>query len=185
MEPTNTMEVFREILERIESEDIAYMIVGSVGSIIYGEPRMTKDLDVVVKVVPKDAKIIESLFPIEGFYCPPLEVLRDEIVRRGQFNLIHHESGLKVDVIVCKNAPHSQEEFKRRRRVDIWEGFLAWVASPEDVIIKKLDYYREGRSDKHLADIRGILSHMEIDEKYLHKWVSDLGLTQFWELANR
>lgn len=143
---------------------------------IYGEPRMTHDLDLVVEVAPGDAARFGELFPEERFYCPPIEVIRSEIVHRGQFNLIHHDSGLKIDLMIRKETAHGRGEFARRRRVPFWEGTEAFVASAEDVILKKLDFFRQGGSEKHLRDIRGILAETEIDRAYLDLWVGKLGL---------
>lgn len=178
------MDVFREILEKLEMENIPYMVVGSLSSIVYGEPRMTKDMDIVIDIQAQDADKIEQLFPLEGFYCPPSEVLKSEIVSRGQFNLIHHESGLKIDVMICKQSPHAIEEFKRRQKISFWKNFEAWLATPEDIIIKKMEYFRDGGSEKHLRDIRGILANSEVNNEYLNDWVLRLGLQEEWLKAS-
>lgn len=178
------MDVFREILEKFETERIPYMVVGSLSSIVYGEPRMTKDLDIVIDIQAQDAGKIEKLFPLDGFYCPPSEVLKAEIVSRGQFNLIHHESGLKIDVMIRKKSPHAIEEFNRRQKISFWKNFEAWLATPEDIIIKKLEFYREGGSEKHLSDIRGILANSEVNQEYLKGWVLQLGLQAEWLKAS-
>jgi hypothetical protein len=94
----NIMTVFQDVLARFEEAQIPYMVVGSLSSIVYGEPRMTKDMDLVIDVPAQDAAKFEFYFPFEGFYCPPTEILKDEIIQRGQFNLIHHDSGLKIDI---------------------------------------------------------------------------------------
>ena len=176
----NLFDVFRTALEKLDQASIPYMVVGSVASIVYGEPRMTKDMDVVINVRPEDASKFETLFPLSDYYCPPREVLIDECLNRGQFNLLHPASGLKIDIIVMKNNPHSLEEFKRRSKISLWDGFEAYVAAPEDVIIKKLLYYQEGRSEKHLTDIKGILSQTPIDKNYLERWIKTLRLEEFW-----
>lgn len=113
----NVMKVFQDVLARFEEAEIPYMVVGSLCSIVYGEPRMTKDMDLVVDIPAKDAGKFEFYFPFEGFYCPPAEILKDEVIRRGQFNLIHHESGLKIDIILRKQSPHALQEFDRRKKV--------------------------------------------------------------------
>ena len=177
------MEVFKDVLSRLENASLSYMVVGSLSSIVYGEPRMTKDMDIVIDIPAKEASIFQTLFPFEGFYCPDADILKAEIVSRGQFNLIHHESGLKIDVIVRKNSPHAVEEFQRRKKISFWRGFEAFVASPEDIIIKKLECYREGGSEEHLTDIRGILANSDIDQAYLDKWLQTLGLTQYFAKA--
>ena len=172
--------VFFSVLEKLEKENIPYMIVGSLASMVYGEARLTRDMDLVVDIQPQDAHKFETLFPLNDFYCPPSEILRSEVIHRGQFNLIHHESGLKVDILIRKDSPHSKLEFTRRRKLPFWEGAEAYIASPEDVIIKKLSYFREGGSDKHLKDIRGILSETPLDQNYLQHWIADLRLEKEW-----
>lgn len=172
------IDVFQSVLKILETHQLPYMIVGSVASIVYGEPRMTKDMDLVIDLPLESANRFETFFPEDQFYVPPREVLHDEIVQRGQFNLIHPSSGLKIDVIVKKNGDHAREEFSRKRKMPLFPGFEAWIASPEDIILKKLDYYREGGSEKHLTDIRGILANSSIDRDYLELWLKKLGLTE-------
>ena len=108
------IESFLNVIALLEKEQIPYMVVGSLASMIYGEPRLTHDMDLVVDILPGDATKIEKLFPSENYYCPPLEILRPEINHRGQFNLVHHESGLKVDLIVRKQSPHALMDSVRR-----------------------------------------------------------------------
>jgi len=177
----NVVKVF---IDKLNSTDIDYMIVGSLGSIIYGEPRMTRDLDLVINIQSKDAKLISKLFPIKDFYCPPDEVIIQEVITKGQFSLIHHKTGFKVDLIVCKNNAHSIKEFERRKKIEIFEGLSAYVASPEDIIIKKLIYFKEGRSQKHIDDIKGMLANTEINNDYVNEWIVLLGLVKEWALIS-
>lgn len=121
------MTVFQDVLARLEEAQIPHMVVGSLSSIVYGEPRMTKDMDIVIDIPVQHASEFEFYFAFPGFYCPPAEILKDEIVNRGQFNLIHHESGLKIDLIMRKLSPHSIEEFKRRKKISFWKGFEAYI----------------------------------------------------------
>ena len=180
---TSLVDVFSEVISRLETHRFDYMVVGSIASIVYGEPRLTKDMDLVIDLSPQDLSRLTALFSDEAFYCPPEEVLRDEFVRRGQFNLIHPSSGLKVDFVFRKNSPHGQKEFMRRRRIELWPGLSANLAAPEDVILKKLDFFREGGSQKHLLDIKGILAQTEVDSSYLAEWVKLLGLESAWRSA--
>ncbi len=178
------IEVFSQVIQRLELEKIEYMVVGSIASLVYGEPRLTKDLDLVLALHPRDLLKLEKMFSSDEFYCPPIEVMTDELLRQGQCNLIHPSSGLKIDLIFRKNTEHASEEFSRRQRVTLWEGFTAQVAAPEDVIIKKLEYFREGQSQKHLQDIRGILALTPVDESYLQSWIRRLGLANQWALIS-
>ncbi|MEQ1666176.1 MAG: DUF6036 family nucleotidyltransferase [Bdellovibrionales bacterium] len=175
------LKVFLSVIKKLESQNIPYMIVGSVGSMVYGEPRLTHDMDLVIDILPADANKFEMLFPLAEFYCPPPEVLKAEIVSRGQFNLIHQGSGLKIDIMLRKTSEHSAEEFERRQRVPFVEGVQVYMACPEDIIIKKLDYYRQGGSEKHLRDIRGILSESAVDSEYLNTWIEKLSLSREWK----
>ncbi|MEI6806341.1 MAG: hypothetical protein WCK49_07550 [Myxococcaceae bacterium] len=171
---------FLEVTQKLEAAEIPYMIVGSVASMTYGEPRMTHDLDLVVQVMPRDAAKFEQIFPSEEYYCPPEEIVKPEILRQGQFNLIHHDTGLKIDIVIRKGSEHAKMEFARRSRVPFWQNSEVFMASPEDVILKKLEYFREGASQKHLRDIQGILAQTQIDETYLQSWISKLGLERQW-----
>ena len=175
---------FLEVTGKLEAAEIPYMIVGSVASMTYGEPRMTHDLDLVVQVLHKDASKFEQIFSPEAYYCPPEEIIRPEILRQGQFNLIHHDTGLKIDLVIRKGSEHGKTEFARRKQVPFFESSDVFMASPEDVILKKLEYYREGGSQKHLRDIQGILVQTQIDESYLQGWITKLGLQVQWTELN-
>jgi len=138
-------------------------------------------MDLVVELKTGSVQKLTAHFDEEEYYLPPEEVIMSETTSRGQFNIIHHDSGLKIDFMIRKDSPHSIEEFHRRRRLPFTSDFSAWIASPEDVIIKKLSFYREGGSEKHLTDIRGIVAQSELDETYLNRWISDLQLKTYWD----
>ena len=124
---------------------------------------------------------LETIFPITEFYCPPIEILNSETTHRGQFNLIHQHTGIKIDIMIRKNTDHAKTEFDRRQKIPFWQGTEVYLATPEDVIIKKLSFYREGGSEKHLKDIRGIMIESNIDKDYLHKWIQNLNLSPQWD----
>ena len=104
-------------------------------------------------------------------------------MRRGVFNLIHQDSGIKVDIVLNKKSEISKSELSRRQKVEIIPGLEAYIATPEDVILKKLEFYREVGSEKHLLDVREILSFTEVDLSYLEKWVAQLNLKSEWTKA--
>lgn len=122
-------------------------------------------------------------FPAEDFYISE-EAVRDAIVRHSQFNIIHPQSGLKIDVMIPDASAFDRSRFSRARRVHTGIDWDASFATPEDVIIKKLEYFKEGRSDRHLRDIAGVLktSGDEIDLAYIRRWVAELALNDVWEL---
>ena len=67
--------LFRIFISRLNSLDIRYVITGAVASIIYGEPRLTHDLDLVIELDPDDVQRFADAFPIDDFYCPPPEII--------------------------------------------------------------------------------------------------------------
>lgn len=174
------IEVFSEVIQKLEIQKINYLIVGSIASMVYGEPRLTRDMDVVLDIKSDDAQKFETLFQQPNYYCPPYEVLSDEIRNRGQFNLLHVSSGLKIDIMIKKTTAFDQSRFDRVQKIELWPGLFAKLASAEDIIIKKLEFYREGGSEKHLRDIRGIQTNTELDEAYLNEWISKLHLEKEW-----
>ena len=178
--------IFSIYTSRLNSLNTRYMITGSVASIVYGEPRMTHDIDLVMELEYEDAESFAKAFPIEKFYCPPTEVIKVELGRsfRGHFNLIHHETGFKADVYLRGKDPLHEWALKNRKKIE-FEGEYIWVASVEYVILRKLDFYKEGKSEKHLRDIKGILSISgdDINFEELEKRVESLGLSKEWHLA--
>ena len=179
---------FQIFLSQLEVLGFQYMVTGAVASIIYGEPRLTHDIDLILEMKVSDAQRIVNAFPTDQFYCPPIEILEQEARRslRGHFNLIHHASGFKADIYLKGKDKLHTWAMVRRKQVELY-GLQIWVAPPEYVILRKLEYYREGKSDKHLNDIAGMteISKEQIDFKELEKWIRNLGLGKEWEEAKR
>lgn len=150
--------------KKFEELQLRYMVTGSVATILYGDPRLTNDIDLVVFCKPHNGKQFDvdafaKAFPIDEFYCPPEEILELETKRsqRGHFNLIHHETGYKADVYVANRNPFFDWALGNIRRIPVAESFIS-VAPPEYVLISKLSYYKEGGSEKHMTDLRGVLA---------------------------
>ena len=180
------LNLFKIFVSRLNKLNITYMITGAVASIIYGEPRLTNDIDLVVDLKDSEVQDFVSIFPIEDFYCPPLEVIELEIRRsqRGHFNLIHHETGFKADIYTSGREELHRWGLQHRIKIDI-EGEEFWVAPVEYVILRKLEYYREGRSEKHLRDISAILalSSKEIDFTFIEQKIETSLLEKEWQAA--
>jgi hypothetical protein len=144
----------------LNQANIEYMVTGSVASILYGEPRMTHDIDLVIKLSEDDVSGLSKVFPDEQFYSPPTDVVLSEIARevRGHFNIIHHRTGLKADCYPVGKDPLHQWAMGQRRTIKFDNDEIC-VAPPEYVIIRKLDYFREGGSEKHITDIKKMLKY--------------------------
>jgi hypothetical protein len=179
--------LFHIFVSRLNKLAVNYMITGAVASIIYGEPRVTNDIDLVIDLKDSEAEQIVGAFPIEEFYCPPAEVIELEIRRseRGHFNLIHHESGFKADMYTSGRGELHNWGLQHRKKVNV-EGEDFWIAPVEYVILRKLEYFREGGSEKHLRDIAGMLAltSKNIDFAFINEKIKMMVLEKEWQAAN-
>ncbi len=173
-----------DFIEPLDRERIPYAIVGSVAASVYGEPRATNDVDMLILIREADVERLQKAFPEEQFYLPPAEVIRAELKRRegAHLNVIPLETMLKADLY-----PLSAEEAEwlaRRREMRIADRPV-WLAAPETVIIHKLRFHREGGSEKHLRDVRGMLavSGDKLDRGWLDDEILRLGLQNEWNLV--
>ncbi len=176
-------DLFTLFTSRLEAAGIDAIVTGSVAAMLYGEPRLTHDIDLVVLLDERSIRALVRAFPDEEFYCAPAEVIRVEAQRaqRGHFNIIHHETGFKADIYICGEDPLHRWALANRRRIPLGDSVIS-VAPPEYVIARKLQYYREGHSAKHISDIRGILRQQgtDIDSKELESRVAELGVQAEW-----
>lgn len=167
---------------------IEYMITGSVAAAIYGEPRLTLDVDLVVALRRGDAARLIKAFPAKDFYVPPMETLTEEAARprHGHFNLFHLVSGLRADVYLMGDDPLHAWAFKRRREVEI-AGETVSLAPLEYNIVRKLEFFRDGGSEKHLRDIAKMLrvSADLIDRPLLVAKIREQGVEREWDQAQR
>jgi hypothetical protein len=181
MPEPNLFEVFTGPLNEL---GIRYMVTGAVASIIYGEPRVTNDIDVVIEIPAHRVEDIIRAFPLSDFYCPPVEVIKLEAGRsvRGHFNIIHHETGLKADFYMMGQDELHHWAMPNRKRIEL-EGTHFWVAPPEYVILRKLEYFKEGGSDKHLRDISTMIevSGDQLDLKEIQERAEKYGLAKEWK----
>lgn len=166
-------------VEPLEHLEVPYMITGAVASVIYGEPRFTRDIDIVLQLREADVARFSTAYPEEDFYIPPAEVLQEEIAKpsRGHFNLIHHDTALRADIYLRGDDPLHAWAFARRRRMAV-DDLDVWVAPIEYVVLRKLEYFRTSGSDRHLRDVNMMLriSGEIVDSRELDRWVGRLGL---------
>ena len=163
-----------EVVDRFDAAAVEYMIGGSVASSIYGEPRTTRDIDIVVAVDDSSLRNLFGRFDRDHVYID--EPASDEPIRAGQmFNLLDLRGGWKVDLVVRKSRPFSVVEFSRRQRLEVL-GVTAWVASVEDVILTKLEWAARSGSSRQIDDVRGIVAVQgaTLDVTYLRYWADQL-----------
>ena len=167
----------------LERAGLPYMVTGAAAAILYGQPRTTNDLDVVLELKVADLPRLRATFPESDYYLPPDEVIQVELQRtqRGHLNTLHHDSGFKADLYPMGDDALHRWAFPKRRAVP-HGGSTIQFAPPEYVILRKLEYFREGGSTKHLTDIRAMLdvSGDSIDRIVLAEWITRLGLQAEW-----
>jgi hypothetical protein len=179
-------ELFLLFVRPLNLAGIRYVVTGSVAAIFYGEPRLTHDVDFVVFLREADIEGLAKVFPATDFYLPPPETIAAEARReqRGHFNIIHIETAFKADMYLTGRDELNAWAFRLRRQVQ-FERETVMLAPPEYVIVRKLEYHREGGSEKHLRDIRSMLavSGEQLDRSALKEWIEQRGLQTEWRLV--
>jgi hypothetical protein len=173
----NELDVVRDVSQRLNAAGLQFMLTGSMAMNYFAQPRMTRDIDIVIALPGSDAPKITSIFSPDYHVSP--EAVREAVVHESMFNLIHEDSVTKVDFIVRKQSPYRLAEFERRKRIAI-EDFSTWIVSKEDLIISKLDWAKETRSTQQFGDIRNLVS-TGCDTDYIARWTGILGLGNLWK----
>jgi hypothetical protein len=162
---------------------LSYMVTGAVAAVVYGEPRFTRDVDLVVSLRPDDALRLATAFPAQRFYVPPPEVIAEESrrARHGHFNLIHLDTSLKADFYLAGDDPLHAWGMERRTCHDV-NGTPVWIAPLEYVVVRKLAWHRDSGASRHLEDIRAMLrvSGDRLDRAAVTRWVELLDLSGEW-----
>lgn len=171
----------------IERLDVPFFIAGSFASNAYGFYRATADADLVA-----DLKIrhVEPLVAtLSGRFYIAEEAVRQAVMNRGSFNVIDLNTSMKVDIFAMKREMFQIEEMQRRvRRALTPDGATeTWLATPEDTILAKLDWYRLGGgvSDRQWGDVLGVMKVQaeNLDLAYLRRWADELRLRDLLDRA--
>jgi hypothetical protein len=174
MAGSEELEVLKEVTGRLDRANIAYMVTGSMATNFYTVPRMTRDIDIVVELEEEDLSRFISLF--ESDYYLDSETVRDAVKNRGIFNLIQNEYVIKIDFVVRKDTPYRRREFSRRKKITI-DGQQLYVVAAEDLILSKLVWAKDSRSELQLSDVRNLLRSVKrLNRRYLARWAKELSV---------
>jgi len=163
----------KELIEKLNRQNIPYMLSGSVSSSLHGEPRATRDIDIVIAATEEQVLNFAGTLG-EGYYVS-LDAVRGAFAHSSTFNVIDSQSSWKADFIIRRDRPFSHQEFERRCSAKVM-GLDVWVTSPEDIILSKLEWAKDSRSEQQFRDALGVavVQWNRLDMDYLHKWAREL-----------
>jgi hypothetical protein len=172
---------FGGVIDILETIGIEYVIWGGVAVVMYGEPRFTQDMDIVVRLHHNEVNTLARLLEEDGYYVS-VEAIRDAMDKHFYFNTIHLETGIKIDFRVAERDPIHAWAFKHRRMKYFDEFRQAAYMPAESVILTKLHAYQDSQSPRHLDDVAGILrvSGPELDLAYITRETARIGAFGVW-----
>lgn len=178
-------DLFRRISTLLQHAGIPYMLTGSFASSIYGMHRGSADVDFIIDANEIGVSRLLDQLPKQDFYSDLNQAL-DAFRHQSMFNVMDHVTGLKIDFIFLKSRGFSQEEFHRRKQATVW-GVPLYIATPEDIVLSKLEWAKLGKSSRQIEDAAGILKVRsgELDRPYIEKWVAELGISFEWARARQ
>jgi len=175
------------VTDALDTLGVPYAIGGSLASAVHGVMRATMDADLVADLRLEHAEpLVRELG--DAFYAD-IEMIRNAIRRHGSFNLVHFETSFKVDVFVAKPRPFDRAQLARRQSYLLSEDpqRYAYVTSPEDIILSKLEWYRMGGcvSDRQWRDVLGVLRVQgdRLDRSYMYQMAATLSVTDLLDQA--
>ena len=180
-------EVLQMVAQVFDAMKIPYMVGGAFASITYGTHRTTQDVDFVADIRPSQvAALVDALK--DDFYIDA-DAVGEAIRHRRMFNAIHYDTSFKVDVYPLKKGAYDRVQFERRRSCTLKEapGPEIMMASPEDTVVKKLEWYKMGQciSERQWRDVIGVMKVQgeALDLAYMRKWAEYLGISDLLEEA--
>lgn len=165
-----TEKLLIKVAQILESLDIPYLVTGGIAVAAWGRVRATYDIDIVIEVEKrKISPLMQTLRKLSEAGYVDEEMAKEALEKKGEFNFIDPETGLKVDFWIKKDEVFSKNEFNRRISKRIGEQKIYFI-SPEDLILRKLQWHKLGEIPKHLEDIKSILKISKLDLNYIKQW---------------
>lgn len=173
-----------DVAVRLGRAGVPYMLTGALAVNYHGAPRSTHDIDVVILMSPADITRIKGV--LEPDFLVDEESIKAALRENSMFNAIHDETGFKVDFWMLKLDEYDRARFSRRVQVSVL-GVTMSLPTAEDVIISKLDWFRQSDVDKHYSDARGVYAVQKgtLDTAYIARWCEAKGLLDLWQGVER
>jgi len=166
-------EVLCKIAKILKNLKIPYIVTGGFAVSVWGRPRFTADIDIVVELMPQNIKYLaKNLLSIDKNVYVSEEAIREALQNKSEFNFIHPQTGLKVDFWIVKGDAFDKLRIKRGIAKKIKNQKVNFI-SPEDLILSKLIWYKKSHSTRQLEDIESILKISKVDLKYIKKWAKE------------
>lgn len=169
--------LLKAIAKILDDRNIQYFVTGGFAVSVWGRPRFTADIDLVVTIDELAVPVlVKELKKLSSSVYIDIDQMKDALERKSEFNFIEANAGIKVDFWILDSDIDRQAMDRRQYKI-IQRQKIAFI-SPEDLIISKLKWYDMGRSDRHLEDIQSVIAVTKnFDWQYIKKWARKLGLT--------
>ena len=171
-------DVLGDFTKRLDKIGVEYMLVGSMALVHYAMPRTTVDIDIVIKISPEDTGKFIAEF--ENDYYIPIKGAKDAVRQKRMFNILNQPSVLKIDCVVLKDNDFEINAFSRRKKVDYSGDFDVWIISKEDLILSKLKWAKNTKSERQMLDVASIIRN-GFDKDYVEEWAKKLGVESLLE----
>ncbi|NJK87634.1 MAG: hypothetical protein HC906_18330 [Bacteroidales bacterium] len=167
----------REVVSLLDNGKLPYLISGSLAYNFYAVPRATRDIDVIIEMGEKDIDFF--IFNLKNKYYFNKSAIEDAVHRKNMFNIIHFESGYKLDIILLSDDLFEKNKFSRKVKIQYENDLFLWIITAEDLIISKLRWIQQLESNLHKNDIKQLLLYPGLNMDYIYKWCKTLNLNTY------
>ena len=178
IQPQEQNDVLGDFTSRLDKIGIEYMLVGSMALVHYAIPRATVDIDIVLEISPDNIENFIAEF--ENDYYIPINRARQAARQKGMFNILNNQTILKIDCVALKDEEFDRNAFSRRLKVNYTGEFEVSIISREDLILSKLKWAKNTKSERQLLDVASVIRN-GFDKVYVEHWAKKIGVEELLE----
>lgn len=164
------------IAQLLAKHKIRYLLTGSFAVSYYGFPRATHDIDFVLEVRNEDfANLLHALESLPNSFLIDKKNIKESVAKSKQFDIYYVDSGIKIDFWPIQDKEFERNKFLRKKTILINKQKVNIISS-EDLILTKLSWCKNIRSERHINDCVGIIKVQgdSLDRLYLKEWSEQL-----------